>query len=56
MVSCFMVSFCVSNDLSGIVSEITLVAKVSHTVSPRGAFAKIISSSRDCLSWVQAPA
>ncbi len=40
MVSCFMVSFCVSNDLSGIVSEITYVAKVSLTVSPRGAFDK----------------
>ena len=40
MVSCFMVSFCVSNDLSGIVSEITHVARVSLTVSPRGAFDK----------------
>ena len=56
MVSCFMVWFCVSNELSGMVSETTLVAKVSVTVSPRGAFDKIIASSRDCLGWVQEPA
>ena len=54
--SCFMVCFCVSYDLSGMVSEFIFVAKVSVTVSPRGAFDKLISSSRDCLGWVQAPA
>ena len=56
MVSCFMVCFCVSYDLSGMVSEFILVAKVSVTVWPRGAFDKIISSSRDCLGRVRAPA